>query len=291
MNDDRELEALLRRALHEHAEKIIPGGDGLAKIQQRAANRRRRLVWLRPGMAVAAAAVAVIAAIAIPTAIHRMNSGNSGIQAGSRPSASSVVHGSTSVRPTPTPEVTAARQLKQVAMSWPYSSKAVAARSADQSLQSPVQLAKTFVSSFAGTDIGKTLNAQQQGTVVYLRRGSMLVSTVKLARIDKSSYVVTGARGTNVQLSTSDLTRTDTSIMVSGTFVPDNQATNIWAAAATPPDVAKAAPLTNATGEATSPWQVTLNARGTIAAGPEILAAWTVNTGGQLLDFTAIAAN
>jgi hypothetical protein len=299
--DDRELEALLRRALHEHAQKVVPVGDGLSKIQRRAADRRRRLVWLRPSIAVAAAAIAAVAAIAIPTAIHRMDNGNSGTQAGSRPTTSSI-NGTTSARPTETPKqkTQAAKQLAAVAMSWPYSSQKVAARSGDGSLTNPEQLATTFVASFTGTDTGKSLVAQQYGTAgtkvaFKVRSNGVLVSTVDLAKIPsttKPSYVVTAANGTNVRLSKAGLSRTSDSITVSGTFAPDNHAASIWAGAGTPYDKSKATPITAATDTVGSPWKLTINPpTGNVPAGPKILAAWTVDGNGQLLDFTAIAAN
>lgn len=298
--DDRELEALLRRALHEHAEKVVPVGDGLAKIQQRAANRRRRLVWLRPSIAVAAAAVAAAAAIAIPTAIHRIDNGNSGTEAGKQPTTTAATKGATSaVKPShkPTPGVTRAGPLTPVAMSWPYSSKAVAARSGDTSLHNPEQLATTFVASFTGADTAKSLNATtpngQSGRTVTVdvRRGAMLVSQVQLDQVAKSSYVVTTANGTNVRLSQAALSPASNSIAVGGTFKPDGQADKIWAGAGMPYDKGKADPIRDSTAAGT-PWQLTLNAPdGTAVSGLKILAAWTVDQNGQLLDFTATAAN
>jgi hypothetical protein len=300
-SDDRELEALLRRALQEHAEKVVPVGDGLSKIQQRAAHRRRRLVWLRPSIAVAAAALAVVAAIAIPTAIHRMDNGNSGTQAGTQPTAT--INDTTSASATPTetaqPKTQMAKQLTAVAMSWPYSSQKVAARSGDTSLRNPAQLATTFVASFTGANTEKTLVAKEstadgQAVTMKVRRDNVLVSTVYLAEIPsttKPSYVVTGANGTNVQLAKSQLTTSD-SITVSGTFVPDNEAATIWAGAGATYDKAKSTPVTAATDNIDSSWQLTLNRpTGAVTPGPKILAAWTVNSDGQLLDFTAMAAN
>jgi hypothetical protein len=297
--DDRDLEALLRRALTEHAQKVVPVGDGLSKIQQRAANRRRRLVWLRPSIAVAAAAIAVVAAIAIPTAIHRMDNGNSGTQAASRPTAaSSAISGSTPAKTRPTPKkqptTLAAQRLTPVAMSWPYSSEKVAARSGDASLTNPEQLATTFVASFTGTTTSKALvaatpTAQGGDFTVDVRRGTTLVSTVQLAPVGQKSYVVTGADGTNVQLSKSALRRTSNSITIGGTFIPDKQAATIWAG--TTSGTSKASPIVDSTAAGRT-WTLTLNPpNGRVASGPKILAAWTVDQDGQLLDFAAIAAN
>ena len=55
---DSSLEELLRSALQGEADSISPGGDGLARIQQRTAARRSRRLWLRPIAVVGAAAVA-----------------------------------------------------------------------------------------------------------------------------------------------------------------------------------------------------------------------------------------
>src|SRR5436305_5203280 len=69
---DSRLEELLRSSLHGEAETISPGGDGLARIQQRTAARSRRM-WLRPVAVVGAAAVAAAAgftAYAVTSAHH-----------------------------------------------------------------------------------------------------------------------------------------------------------------------------------------------------------------------------
>ncbi|HET6910912.1 MAG TPA: hypothetical protein VFH54_16395, partial [Mycobacteriales bacterium] len=54
---DQGLEQLLRTALHGEAESVTPGGDGLARIQQRVNARRARRMWLRPLAAVGAVAI------------------------------------------------------------------------------------------------------------------------------------------------------------------------------------------------------------------------------------------
>jgi hypothetical protein len=86
MSSHREpdLEDLLRRALHEHAERITPADDGLMRIRDQIGRRRRP--WsirtsrpaaggagrgrLRPALTAAAVASAVAAVVALPVALH-----------------------------------------------------------------------------------------------------------------------------------------------------------------------------------------------------------------------------
>jgi hypothetical protein len=58
-SDDR-FDELLRSAMHEEAETVVPSGDGLSKIQTQVAGRRSRQRWLRPMLALGSA-VAVMA--------------------------------------------------------------------------------------------------------------------------------------------------------------------------------------------------------------------------------------
>ncbi|MGI8697415.1 MAG: hypothetical protein ACR2JQ_12360 [Mycobacteriales bacterium] len=77
-----EFEALLRSAMHDEVDGIIPAGDGLRRIQDGVERRRRRRIWVRPGLALAAAA-AVAVAIVVPTMLRGDGAGRQ--TAGSAP--------------------------------------------------------------------------------------------------------------------------------------------------------------------------------------------------------------
>jgi hypothetical protein len=65
MNDGRDdrLEAVLRNALHEEADAVVPAGDGLSRIQRRVDSGRARQRWLRPALAAGSAAVLAFAGL------------------------------------------------------------------------------------------------------------------------------------------------------------------------------------------------------------------------------------
>ncbi|HEU5033154.1 MAG TPA: hypothetical protein VFT62_00190 [Mycobacteriales bacterium] len=58
---DNRLEGLLRDALREEAETVVPAGDGLSRIQHTVQERRARRRWLQPVLAVTSAVVLVLA--------------------------------------------------------------------------------------------------------------------------------------------------------------------------------------------------------------------------------------
>src|SRR5262249_56206465 len=71
--DDQELADLLRKALRGEADRPPPRGDGLVRIRERVAGRRRRLSWLRPVLVVATAAGVASAAVAVPAVLREFN--------------------------------------------------------------------------------------------------------------------------------------------------------------------------------------------------------------------------
>jgi hypothetical protein len=81
--DDRydDFDELLRSALRDEADTVMPAGDGLARIQQRVQTRDLRGRWLRPALALGSAAV--LAGLGIGAAILVNNSGNDTLKTGS----------------------------------------------------------------------------------------------------------------------------------------------------------------------------------------------------------------
>jgi hypothetical protein len=78
--DDRydDFDELLRSALQDEADTITPGGDGLARIQQRVQQRGVRARWLRPALALGSAAV--LAGLGVGAAIFVNHSGDDSVQ-------------------------------------------------------------------------------------------------------------------------------------------------------------------------------------------------------------------
>src|SRR5262249_36283275 len=71
--DNGGLADLLRKALREEADRLPPRGDGLVRIRDRVAVRRRRLSWLRPVLVVATAAGVAAAAGAVPVVLREFS--------------------------------------------------------------------------------------------------------------------------------------------------------------------------------------------------------------------------
>jgi hypothetical protein len=65
MSDDRDdrIDELLRSAMNDEAETIMPAGDGLSRIQQRVTARRHRLRWMRPAAALGSAAALALVGV------------------------------------------------------------------------------------------------------------------------------------------------------------------------------------------------------------------------------------
>ena len=63
-SDDR-FDELLRNAMHEEAETVVPSGDGLSKIQRQVAGRRGRQRWLRPMLALGSAVAVMVVGVGV----------------------------------------------------------------------------------------------------------------------------------------------------------------------------------------------------------------------------------
>lgn len=124
-----ELERRLRRALHEEADLIEPGGNGLAEIRARSRGRRRAHHWGRSGVAVLAAAAAVAAVAVVPrvlggpSAHHQASSvttgsarsGRSAAADASRPLLSRATPSAQATRPAASPAPSAGKGVLSVA--------------------------------------------------------------------------------------------------------------------------------------------------------------------------------
>jgi hypothetical protein len=323
--DDRDLEELLRRALQEQASRVHPAGDGLAKIQHRAARRRRRLNWIRPVVAAAAAAIAVVAAVEAPSLLNR---GHHDTDTASQPGAGSTA----SVRPdrtpalksrpgTPTstapqahatpapttlvPDQSSPTKAGEVLAAWPYGDQAtaVAHASKDGTLRSPQKLAQSFVSSFISTGTASPVDLSTEQAVQNGKTLSVTVDrpdvgrqicTVQLLQLGSAplSYVVTGARSDNLTVRTSRRVTGELSIPVSGTASPSGAAANVWSALLVPDGSMTAATRDiESVGAPPAPrWSIPLNPK-VAASTPAIVAAWTVDKSGKVLDFAATGAD
>lgn len=275
--DRGDLEGLLRRALREHADHVVPAGDGLAKIQDRIARRRRRLAWLRPALATLAAAAAAVAIIVVPTFVHGGGSGGSGNTAAS------------GRHTTPPPAAPPTRPAL-----WPYSSEQKALASTDPRLRRPEVLAVDFVKKIVGTTTngsqpsqaplaaGPPQRASAGVTVTVLRAdSSRTVTTVRLARIRArpATYVVRAARSGNLSITPPR----GAFATIGGTVRQGQGAVRVWAIGATAPEMISKNYVGKTDDLASGLWRVPLERR--LAHG--VLVAWTTDSSGLVLDFSA----
>jgi hypothetical protein len=216
-HDDRDFEALLRRTLQEEADRHEPAGDGLFRIRQRVApQRRRRSVWLRPVLGLAAAAAVIAGIVALPKVVSLgRDGGNTGAPAGSQPTSPP---GSASPAPTAAPSgpwgtpIAGNSQLRDRQTVWPYTSRRIGYQRADDdvrngvhpNLRDPAATAVDFVQAFVGSD--QSLHAERldrfdPGIRMRVYRfgpggEKVSVSNVFLVRTrigDDAPYVVVGA--------------------------------------------------------------------------------------------------
>jgi hypothetical protein len=238
MNDAerRELEEMLRDALHQEAARIQPAGDGLARIRQRVATRRRILSWLRPGLGVVAAVCTAVAATTVVPlylrgdARHQDTAGQSlsappgvsstvqrdALTAASSPVPSALRSPDVSTRSEATAPDGGKATLPDMVTVWPYGTRGEGGSRADQDvrqhpdLADPLRVAKQFVQSFVGSD--NDLVTQNNGPleagigVTVFRKADdgsrQPVSLVYLVRVqdsDSSPYVVVDARGVDAK--------------------------------------------------------------------------------------------
>ncbi len=229
--EDRELEALLRRALADEAGGIEPAGDGLRRIRERTARpgwRTRWSRWSTPALALVGA-TAVLAAVTVlprllpaeapappaapaPTALPSPDepTPTATIPAGP-PDLVATAPSLMATPPTPAPAPSAVlipgAGVADMATIWPYASRGVGFAQAEQDiadgtvpdLTRPERAATAFVRSYLGSDRELTavsVGAWQAGLRMEVRRGDVPVSLVYLVRVrvgNDAPYVVVDA--------------------------------------------------------------------------------------------------
>ncbi|GAC1325770.1 MAG: hypothetical protein NVSMB13_09500 [Mycobacteriales bacterium] len=211
-------EQALRDALRAEADRVLPAGDGLMRIQDRVARRSRRLRLLRP----AAAALAVLVVVAggvVSLSLLGHDGGVSEIRTVERPTASP----SPSQEPAPTaiesspagvapaagplPVPTGAGALPNLPTCWPYTSRtdARAGLTPGPETSNPRTVALRFVQVFLQhpeVDTVTAVGPKESGLAVTLGRRvgesgrTVEVTTVYLVRVatgENAPYVVVSA--------------------------------------------------------------------------------------------------
>lgn len=230
---DRDLEALLRRALADEAGDVEPAGDGLRRIRERTARpgwRTRWSRWSTPALALAGTA-AVVGAIAVlpevvpddggPTVPGASGTTTAQTTLPSTPPASSapagpadLVASAVSLSPTPptpapvpSPVAIPGAGVADLATSWPYATRGTGYARAERDIATgavpdltrPDRAATAFVESYLGSEQELTavsVGAWQAGLRMEVRRGDTPVSLVYLLRVrvgDDAPYVVVDA--------------------------------------------------------------------------------------------------
>ena len=229
--EDRDLEALLRRALADEAGGIEPAGDGLRRIRERTARpgwRTRWSRWSTPALALVGA-TAVLAAVTVlprllpaeapappaapaPTALPSPDepTPTAPIPAGP-PDLVATAPSLMATPPTPAPAPSAVlipgAGVADMATIWPYASRGVGFAEAEQDiadgtvpdLTRPERAATAFVRSYLGSDgelTAVSVGAWQAGLRMEVRRGDVPVSLVYLVRVrvgNDAPYVVVDA--------------------------------------------------------------------------------------------------
>jgi hypothetical protein len=209
-DDERDLEQLLRAALREEAERQHPAGDGLTRIRERAAGRRRWRTWLTPALALAGAAAVITVAVAAPSYLTGSGSRPTLVQPGGQPAPPAP--GPQTPAPTPTGLGTpygGSDNLRDMVTVWPYPSRRIGYERADAdvrtypNLSRPDLTAVDFVASFVGD--APQLSARRHDAyppgirMLVVRKtdtGEVPVSLVFLVRVrigNDAPYVVVGA--------------------------------------------------------------------------------------------------
>jgi len=204
---DSGLEELLRSTLHGEAETVTPGGDGLARIQQRTAARGRRL-WLRPVAVVGGAAVAAAAGFTAYAVTSSHQNDRDTVTANNPPSlppSTPPVTPTTSTTPTApvAPVFPASAFYPFTSAAQEQSWEAQRGQIAQPWIVDPVASAKNFVKSYVladgvdqvmGSHLGKRTATVTLGRTM-TDGGSnrqVKVTTVNLQRFGKA-WLVTGA--------------------------------------------------------------------------------------------------
>jgi hypothetical protein len=321
--DDDELAALVRRALHDEADRHVPAGDGLARIRERLDLRRRRLSWLRPVLVVATAAGVAAAAIALPSMLRRLDLGGApvtteaAVPSPSGPPTLSTLATRETDRPTLPPEA----GVVDMRTVWPYESRAEGYYSANSDvatgkhpeLTDAAQAAVTFVQRYVGPRVVLTAGstaAKDRGVGVVVNRtladgSSHPVTRVYLVQVstaNRAPYVVASAerpalaedRNTLTVVPPADPVRAgDDHITVSGTIQPSRSAgappvqVEVGDAGGSALSFNRATPEPSSTDPDIYVWTTSVSLEPGEADRAVTLAAWTVDSDAGVLEFVA----
>jgi len=316
---DDELERLLRGALEDTARRVEPAGDGLVRIRERVAGRRHRFRWVAPALALAGAAAAVAGVLAAPPYLTGRDRVPGLADAGGRPvplSEPASPTGDPAGVPSPsgtwgTPMIEDPTLPDRVAI-WPYASRRTGLQRGDADvasgryphLRDAGQTAVDFVASFVGSDQG--LSAVRLGPsgpgvqMKVLRTGvdgtEVPVSTVFLVRVrkgDDAPYVVLGAS----RQAMGDTLAIFPVPAASGPFAVNGNvrrsagdADAVIRLALREPggteDVGTAAVTVAPTGDPVRTWTARI-APSRPLAGTGVVAAWTLDGRGRVVEFVA----
>ena len=187
---------------------------------------------------------------------------------------------------------------------WPYSSStdAIASASANSELTDPAALAQKFVESFVSVGAQLTpelLTETSKTATVRIVRSDLqhAVCTVQLQRVsaNPAAYVVIAAQTDELTMKPVGSVRGKTSVQVVGTFQSDpttsSRLGSLYSAVLLPNGSTEAKRLAPQLGTLNKAlpdqsWSATVNAPKRITQ-PGIVAAWTVDVNGVVLDFAA----
>jgi len=318
----------LREVLLAEAQTVTPAGDGLSQIRAKVARRRHLLRWLRPGLAVATAAVLAGAAV---FAVSLGDSASRTLKQDQRPAsqlpgpASSPPTGQAS--PSPGGPVSLGRTPFTI---WPYASLAQAqAAQRSGNIQSwhsdPAQTALRFMGYLQAPEVDKVTGNEKETTSVGAGRkvslgrkmadGSVAtVTVVHLVRLGGGStapYAVTVAGAYQLAITQPEIAAPVRSpLLVRGTVLGVDQSVRVEVR--TPSLATPVSAPAAAMGGSAKPWETSVSfaapASGTgtlvartdsaagdgvaqIAARPVLLTAGTTTSPAYPADFVGVSAD
>lgn len=179
----------LREILHSEASTVVPAGDGLARIRERVARRRRlRLLLVPAGALTTAAAVVAVIALTSTEATQKLQ----------QDPVIPITQPTTTAPPTTKPSPTVAPTTYTGPALWPFTSSAqTEAWKADHGNRpwagNPTQVAQHFVADFLKlTDV----SALGSGATIDLRSHGVDLGRVQLVQITEGGpWTVTGVGG------------------------------------------------------------------------------------------------
>jgi hypothetical protein len=312
---DRDLEALLRRALAEEAGRVEPAADGLRRIRERTAAQPWRVRWSRwsaPALALAGAAAVITAVAVLPTVTpdggDRAGPAAGGTTGPPGPTLPPTTAPPTTATLTSPPSRTSTGQVADLPTVWPYATRYEGAARAEADirdgryphLRDPARTAVDFVGSYLGAG-GLTvtrLDAYPPGLRMLVRRDGRPVTTVFLVRVrtgNDAPYVVVSASRAGLGEPETLTVSPPPAVDIAGVEV---RGTVQRAAGAADPrlivqlrppgssgvlaDAELTVPLT---GPEPAGWSVTLTPAAPAPTG--VVAAWTVDANGEPVEFVA----